>query len=130
MSKSSTRTKLRTYVGWFLLGFGAPTLVVVILVVLAAIATADESTRTYPARLGEQDRSLNYKYTDSSGMEFEHVIILDQDVGPLRDPQCERTNAYLLFVMKDIAARIAKDPNIGYLYETTLLTIRGAWCYE
>ena len=114
----------------FLLGLGAIVLIVVGLIAIMAVVSADESVRTYPARLGEQDRSLNYPTTDAT-----ETVVLEYVVDPEGDPlvitdSCAETNDYLLYMMKHIAKRIAENPDLGYLYETTLITIRGAWCYD
>ncbi len=115
---------IKAFVKGLLVGLLSGAVIVTILLTLAQVVRADESISTREARLGEQDRSLNYKYTDSSGVEFEHVIIL----GTVSTAQCEQTNQYLTYTMERIAKYIAQNPELGYIYKDALLSIRRHWC--
>ncbi len=112
----------------FLMGLGVILLVGMIAFFVVGVVTADESVRTYPARLGEQNRSLNYPTITQEYVTEYHAHISEDSVASLEGSSCAQTNMYLLYMMKDIAKQIAKNPDLGYIYKSALLTIRESWC--
>ncbi len=108
-------------------------LVVFVLFTIANVAVGDDTIATREATLGEQDRSLNYKYTTQDGVEHEHTIILE---APTTDDTvdkaiaCANTNA-LLKASKDYAERrIKAEPKYAYLYDDVLELIEEKWCHD
>ncbi len=133
MKSSGMLAGFRSAATGCLLGLGTIALVVLLITALIAavsVVLADESVRTYPARLGEQDRSLNYPIETTEHLVEYHAVTITDGVETLHGMQCQRTNMYLLYMMKDIAAQIAKHPDLGYLYKGALLAIRESWCND
>lgn len=119
---------VRTGAHGFLIGAGTVLLVFAILIAITQLVMADEAVRTYPARLGEQDRSLNYPIeTTEHLVEYHSGVIIDSTAEVTALP-CDTSNTYLLYMLHDIAKQIAKNPELGYIYKDAILTIHGAWC--
>ncbi len=119
-------------VGMFIGGL-AVTLFVLFLFIFANMAFGDESVSTRPARLGEQDRSLNYKYTDSSGVEFEHVIVLsDTTADTLAEDMrwCRERNERLTVSKEYIAEYVKKWPKHAHFFAEALKVIEETWCHD
>ncbi len=121
--------ELKGYLMSGVYGIGTGLLIVaafaLMLMMLAKTADAHDTVRTYDARLGEQDRSMNYRLVDTVEGHVEYVVL---EVNALVTFQCEETNLYLTALMENIAKHIAADPTNGYMYKGALLTIREAWC--
>ena len=105
-------------------------LVTVALFTVANVVFGDETTAVREAELGEQDRSLNYKYTDAAGVEFEHMITLVVEKEEEDVMTCEEANA-LLQVSKDYAEeRIEENPKHEYIWTEVLELIEEKWCHD
>lgn len=105
-------------------------LLVFALFTIVNLVFGDDDVATREAELGEQDRSLNYKYTDSDGVEFEHTItvVIEKDEEVVIT--CEETNK-LLKASRDYAeGRIKDNPKYGYLYDEVLELIEEKWCHD
>ena len=77
----------------------------------------DQTVATREARLGEQDRSLNYKPSEIREVE---VWVTEVEFVPL-DVGCERLNADLTAKIEMIAAFIAKHPDTGHVFQDALI---------
>ncbi len=118
-------------VGFLRGGFGV-ILVVVLLFFVANVAFGDDTVATRPAELGEQDRSFNYKYTDPSGHEWEHTIVLwpDTEASDEDVMDCEETNARLQVAKDKVEKHIEDNPKFGFLYDEVLELIEEVWCHD
>ena len=43
---------------------------------------------------------------------------------------CRKTNEWLLFLMKDTAAKLAIHPEWADIYTPTIQTVHSAWCHD
>ncbi len=122
---------IKNFILMGLAGVGTGIVLMIILVLLVRVVVADEVVAIREARLGEQDRSLNYRpapvhivYGITDAMRYEN------EVESLTSFQCGETNLYLLAMVENIAHNIALYPDLGHIYEDTLLIIREAWCEQ
>ncbi len=114
----------------FLRGGLAIVIITLVLFIIANVAFADDTIATREAELGEQDRSLNYKYTDSDGVEFEHTITVVVEKAEEDVRTCEETNK-LLKVSRDYAEKhIKANPKHEYIYAEVLELIEEKWCHD
>lgn len=78
----SIARKVISMIGAFLISFGVVFGCLLLMMFIAGQVLADDTKRTYPARLGEQDRSLNGVYQapmiDVNGYALEADILTDQ----------------------------------------------------
>ncbi len=103
--------------------------VFIVALIIGRVVLADETVAVREARLGEQDRSLNYKYTDTAGIEFEHMITLVVEK-ELEDIDCADINATLQ-ASKDYAEeRIKEKPEYKRVWAEILEMIEENWCYD
>lgn len=115
-----------TYIVWGGAGLITGLLLAALLfMAIGAIAHADDAVR--PARLGEQDRSLNYKSPGVTHTE-EIVYVYDTPMPPGRD--CATWNHTLVAKIRMIARSIARDPENGHFYYGAIVTIWGMWCTD
>ncbi len=107
--------------------------VIVIAVVLILISNIlfahDNVVAVRPATLGEQDRSLNFRYEDAE--EETIVVVVEYVTDATTDiKDCTEINK-LLQASKDYAEqRIEDNPKYGYLYDEVLALIKKEWCYD
>ncbi len=103
-------------------GFG---IAIVLFLLLSAIgnAIADEAVR--PARLGEQNRTLNY--VSPTVIVVEEVVVYEY-IPITRD--CATRNAHRVATLEMIAKRIAAKPHLGYIWKQAILSIQSSWCNE
>ncbi len=115
----------------FLRGGLFVTILVIVLFTLANLAFGDETVATRPATLGEQDRSLNYKYTDSDAGESEHtvtIVVEDESKDDVLD--CAATNARLQAAKDTVEKHVKDSPKYGFLYDDVLELIEEKWCHD
>lgn len=108
---------------------GALTVTVIVVALFACVGAvmADETTAVRPARLGEQDRRITgYEAPVHVAEEHSHEIVLEVD--SLIEFQCMETNLYLMAMLEHIARRIARNPELGYIYKDAIIAIRESWC--
>ncbi|MEE8599030.1 MAG: hypothetical protein V3S69_05925, partial [Dehalococcoidales bacterium] len=106
------------------------TVVIIILFVMGITslnkAFADETVTTREARLGEQDRSLNYKAGTPGA-----VIEVGNPSGPITlvEPECcSMYNKQLVETVRLLTERIIKDPANAHIYVEALEVVEDAWC--
>ncbi len=105
-------------------------LLTVVLFTIANLALGDDTVATREAELGEQDRSLNYKYTDSDGVEHEHTITVTFERDEENVMTCEENNE-ILKASRDYVERSVKDnPKYAYIYAEVLELIEERWCHD
>ncbi len=110
------------------------TVVIIILFVMGITslnkAFADDTVATREARLGEQDRSLNY---EASGQPLGAVIEVDNPSGHITfvEPECcSMYNAQLMETVRLLAERIIEDPANTHIYVEALEVVQDAWCTD
>ncbi len=114
----------------FLFTLGA----LLLLTAIIGSAVAQDAVPTYPARLGEQDRSFNYKgepHYQSHEHEQEYfAYIVEAEASQAANTilACAQHNLYLRYMLVDVAKQIAKNPKLGYIYKDAIQTIHNSWC--
>lgn len=109
-----------------------------ILTFLIGTAVGQESIATRPARLGEQDRSLNYPtqpvpHYQSQEHVYEFYAFRAEDniaLGASIVQGCQQRNIHLRYLLVDIAKHIARNPTLGYIYKGAIQAIHDAWCRQ
>ena len=117
---------VKSFVGGLLVGILSGAVLVMILLTIAQVVRADEGVSTREARLGEQDRSLNYKAPHYIADIHTYEVI--REVESLTTFQCKETNLYLVYMVERIAGYIAQNLELGFIYKDALMSIRSHWC--
>ncbi len=101
-----------------------------LLSVIGVAVAQDQTVATREARLGEQDRSMNYKgqpHYQSEGhiIEFNAYVINRSlpDSG-----ECQDRNMYLHYALIDMAKMIARNPALGPALKDVIQRIHDSWC--
>lgn len=96
--------------------------------VIGAAMAQDQTTATRPARLGEQNRSMNYQGTPETYEDFAYIVEAESTASTDTDVSCQQHNVYLRYMLVDIAKTIARNPKIGYIFKGAIQTINDSWC--
>ncbi len=125
----------REVVTAFTLGFILTVMALGILLAVIGAAIAQDSVRTYPARLGEQDRRL---VTEQPGYGAPRhvnqyiVSIAEDDIQRTASSRmaCKQQNLYLHYLLVDLAKYLGQNPNQGDLFENAIQSIHDSWCRQ
>lgn len=133
--KISWASALRDAGKWLVITFIGSIGVAMLVLFFIGKVVAQESQRTYPARLGEQDRRLtteqvNYGTPDHWGQYLSSVVEDTIDVVVSDRIPCREQNAYLYYLLADIARFIGQHPETGIIFQDAIQDIHNAWCIE
>lgn len=94
--------------------------VLLLLLGIAIKAVADDAVR--PARLGEQDRSLDYKEPETIT-----IYVQVEDIGIA---SCKARNSELVATVQMIVDHMIARPESAHMWESALVSIHTMWCVE
>ncbi|KKN65447.1 hypothetical protein LCGC14_0481670 [marine sediment metagenome] len=119
----------------FTLGFVLTIVAVGVLFTVIGAALAQESVRTYPARLGEQDRRLVTEQPDYGTPHHVNqyiVSIIEDDIERTASSKmaCRQQNLYLHYLLVDLAKYLGRNPHQGELFKPAIQSIHDAWCRQ
>lgn len=94
--------------------------VVVGLILIARLATADE-----PAH---QHTELQVEALINALTNYEAAV--EVDLSYVDPPDCERTNEYIQYMLERIQNEIERHPKLTYIYQPTIDYLNESWCTE
>ncbi len=125
-------TKIREIVTAFTLGFVLTVIATGILIAIAGSVLAQDSVRTYPARLGEQDRRLVTEQPRPEQANQYTVAVAEEDIAQTASSRmaCRQQNLYLHYMLVDLAKNLALHPEFAEIYRPAIVSIHDAWCRQ
>ncbi len=123
----------REVVAAFTLGFGLTVMAVGLILFVVGHALGQESVRTYPASLGEQDRRLVTEQPGYGTPSHTHqyiVSVIEDDIERTAASKmsCRQANLYLHYLLVDLAKYLGRNPDQGELFKPAIQSVHDAWC--
>lgn len=116
-------------------GFLVTVGIIIAILWLASKALAQDSVRTYPASLGEQDRRLvteQPRYGTPDHVDQYIVSLANEGIEQTVSSQmaCKHQNLYLHYLLVDLAKYLARSPHQAELFKPAITGIHDAWCRQ